>query len=249
MYENELAAMKRAAREAGAIILGIYNQTDVGIEFKKDSSPVTEADRLADEFIIRSLGSQFPGIPLLTEESADTPARLNSEFCFIVDPLDGTKEFIKRNGEFTVNIALCRQSRIVAGAIYLPVSDQLYYASSGSGSFLDEGKKTTQLHASQRRENPRLAVSRSHRTEEENLLIEQLGITEVIEAGSSLKGCLVAKGDAEMYYRYGNTMEWDVAAMQIIVEEAGGTMRHIDGNDIIYNKKDPVNRSFYAKNF
>lgn len=248
MYEKELSAVCKTAREAGKLILDIYNRVDIGIEYKKDSSPVTEADRLADGCIIASLRSQFPGIPFLTEESADTGQRLGTEYCFIVDPLDGTKEFIKRNGEFTVNIALCRNGKIVAGAVFLPVTGQLYYASEGNGSFLEENGNVQRLHVSSRKENPRLAVSRSHRTDEEEKLIRELGITEVIEAGSSLKGCLVAKGDAEMYYRYGNTMEWDVAAMQIIVEEASGIMRHMDGSEIIYNKKEPLNRSFYAKN-
>jgi 3'(2'), 5'-bisphosphate nucleotidase len=247
MYATELKSMQEAARGAGRIIMEIYDSVDFNVRIKSDSSPVTEADHKADEFIINHLRELFADYAFLTEESADTPERLDSDFCFIIDPLDGTKEFIKRNGEFTVNIALCTAGRIVAGVILLPATGDLYYAAEGAGAFLEKDGLTTPLHVSGRTTNPRLAVSRSHRTPEEDRLIAELGITEVIEAGSSLKGCLVARGDAEMYYRYGNTMEWDVGAMQIIVEEAGGVMRHIDGTAIRYNKPEPKNPSFYAR--
>ena len=248
MYSKELDAMKEAAIAAGQAIMEIYNSADFIIQTKIDNSPVTEADQKADEIITNYLRSSFPHYALLSEESFDTQARLESEFCFIIDPLDGTKEFIKRNGEFTVNIALCKNNVILAGVIFLPVLSELYFASKGNGSYLEKDGKLEKLKTSNRTENLRLAVSRSHRTDEEDRLMSVMNITEVVEAGSSLKGCLVAKGVADLYVRYGNTMEWDVAAMQIIVEEAGGIMMHTDGEKTIYNKPEPKNRSFYASN-
>ena len=247
MYERELELIRRTAREAGIIIIEYYSGRKFCVREKNDCSPVTEADCASDEFIRKALAASFD-YPILSEEAADSPERLTSEYCFIVDPLDGTKEFVKHSDEFAVNIALCRRNKIVAGAVYIPVRDELYYASEGSGSFREKNGKHERLEVSSRTENPRLVISRSHRTQEDDALIRKLGITQVTESGSSIKGCLVARGDADIYFRCGNTKEWDVAPLQILVEEAGGIMKKIDGSEITYNKPDPLNTAFFASN-
>jgi len=241
--------LNKIALSAGDIIMEIYNSPDFGIKGKEDNSPVTIADTRANDFIIAALRAKYPDYAILSEESADDLSRLKNDYCFLVDPLDGTKEFIKRNGEFTVNIALTYKGVSVAGVVYLPAISRLYYASKGNGSWLTAEGVTGQIKVSKRRESPRLVVSRSHRTADEDRLIEELGITDVREAGSSLKGCLVAEGEAELYYRFGPTMEWDTAAMQIVVEEAGGIFCQMDHSPMTYNRKDPLNsKGFYVKN-
>jgi 3'(2'), 5'-bisphosphate nucleotidase len=248
MYSRELEAARSLSIEAGKIILNIYNSGDFTASSKDDMSPVTEADLKANHHIISGLRMLFPSYSILSEESEDDMSRLDNDYCFLIDPLDGTKEFISRNGQFTVNIALSYKGKIVMGVIYLPAIDELYFASAENGSYMIKNNREIKIGVSGRKTDPRLAVSRSHRTENETIFIEKNNIREVVEAGSSLKGCLVAKGDAEIYCRYGRTMEWDTAAMQIILEEAGGIMKNTDGSDIYYNKKIPENRSFYAAN-
>ena len=242
--------MKRLAVEAGNLILDIYNSSDSGINhsLKSDESPVTKADILANNHIVENLKKEFPDYSILSEESADDLSRLKNSFCFLVDPLDGTKEFIKRTDEFTVNIALSRNYEIVAGVIYAPAVNDLYFAAKSAGAFRYFHGKETEISVSDITTNPRIAVSRSHRTAQEDLFIEKNNISQVIEAGSSIKGCLIARGDTEIYYRHGRTMEWDTAAMQIIIEEAGGEMKNADGSRIEYNKENPENRSFIATN-
>lgn len=237
------------AHGAGDVIMKIYDSPGFETSIKSDNSPLTEADTQANEYIISELKKHYPDYAILSEESADDRSRLENDYCFLVDPLDGTKEFIKRNGEFTVNIALVYKGKPVAGAVYLPAADRLYYASENNGAYLIHEGKTKKIQVSDRTENPRLVVSRSHRTADEDRLIEELGITEVKEAGSSLKGCMVAEGEAEMYYRFGPTMEWDTAAMHVVVEEAGGIINQIDHSPLVYNKPEPKNAAgFYVRN-
>ena len=241
--------LKKIALSAGDIIMEVYNSPDFAVKGKEDKSPVTIADIKANEYIVEALRAKYPKYSILSEESADDLSRLQNDNCFLVDPLDGTKEFIKRNGEFTVNIALTYKGISVAGVVYLPAIGRLYYASKGYGAWLAAEGQLRQIKVSQRNENPRLVVSRSHRTADEDRLIEEMGITEVREAGSSLKGCLVAEGEAELYYRYGPTMEWDTAAMQIVVEEAGGIFRQMDHSPMTYNRENTLNaKGFYVKN-
>lgn len=248
MYERELETICRVAHEAGALVMQYYRANAYSVETKSDSSPVTDADRASDALIRKRLSEEFPGYAILSEETADSPERLSREYCFIVDPIDGTKEFIGRNGEFSINIALCRAGSIVAGAVCVPVRDELYFASAGNGAYMKVNGTTDRIRVSSRAGNPRIAVSRSHRTSQEDALIEKLCAEETIVAGSSYKGCLVAKGAADIYCRCGSTMEWDAAPLQIIVEEAGGIMRHLDGRVPRYNKPDPVHGPYAASN-
>lgn len=238
-----LGLFRELARKAGERILEIYGG-DFAVEYKEDSSPVTLADREANELIVQGLKAEYPGIPVLAEESADDPSRLSKEYCFIVDPLDGTKEFVKRNGEFTVNIALAKNGVPVAGLIYVPVLGEYYYASENYGAYWRrEGEAEKPLRVSDRVGDIRLAVSRTHRSPELDKLIEKNKIKHIVVAGSSYKGCLFARGDVEAYYRFGRTMEWDTAAMQVIAVEAGGIFMGMNGQPFLYNKPNPENPS------
>lgn len=243
-----LENMKKLSIDAGKEILKLYKK-EVQIEYKKDKSPVTEADKKADDIIVRGLKDEYPDIPVLSEESVDDPSRLGARYCFVVDPLDGTKEFINRNNEFTVNIALTEWGRPVLGVIYVPAYDELYYAAESLGTYSLVNGREERLFVSQRTEDIRLAKSRSHHTPELEKLIAANHIKNIIVAGSAYKGCLLARGDVEVYYRFGRTMEWDTAAMDIIVTEAGGFFSGMDGKDFIYNKQNPENPTgFYALN-
>lgn len=249
MWAKELEVAKYCAMEAGKAIMEIYeSKDDFLVEKKEDSTPLTKADKASNAIIVKTLRKAFPAYAILSEEEKDNKERLQNEYCFVVDPLDGTKEFIKRNGQFTVNIALAYQHRIVMGVIYVPAAGEMYYASQDNGAFwMNANGNTVQIHVSDRTKDIRLVASSSHGCQELEELIERYGITSIVRIGSSLKGCLVAKGDAEAYYRYNPTMEWDTAAMQCIVEEAGGIFRQMDHSDMLYNREQSLNgKGFYA---
>ncbi len=259
-----LATALRASLLAGEAILEVYRMEDREITTKKDNSPLTLADRRADTIIQEQL--QPTGIPVFTEESSDTPyhIRKNWQEYWLVDPLDGTKEFIKKNDEFTVNIALIRRNMPVLGVIYLPVFRQLYFAVEGKGSYrmdtIDPGRMIKETDpailfagAIPLPDIPpdgktRIVVSRSHLSPEtEAFITEKLGEDadyEMISAGSSLKFCRVAEGQATLYPRLAPTMEWDIAAACIIVTEAGGTVTQPDGSPVLFNKEDLHNPWF-----
>lgn len=246
--KDVLGAMKELSISAGEEILKYYKK-EIEVEIKEDQSPVTIADKSANEIIVNGLNKAFPDISVLAEESTDNPTRLEQRFCFLVDPLDGTKEFIKKNGEFTVNIALVEDGRPIAGVIYVPVLRELYFSGIdlGAWSFIDGEEK--RLSVSGKIGDIRLAKSRSHYSEELDKLIKVNNIKDVVIAGSAYKGCILAKGEVEAYYRFGRTMEWDTAAMDIIVTEAGGIFSGMDGRPFIYNKKNAENpMGFYALN-
>ena len=243
-----IEVLKETAVIAGQLILEVYNK-DFDVEYKDDNSPLTEADKKANDYIVGILQEEFPDYSILAEESKDDLSRLNNDYCFIVDPLDGTKEFVKRNGEFTVNIALTYKGRAIIGVIYVPVSQELFFAEDGKGAFYEKDGKVDRIHVSDRLEDIRLMVSRSHPSEKLKELIERNNIHNIIIAASSLKGCMIARGLAEAYYRFGPTSEWDTAAMQCIVEEAGGVFRQMDGTYMTYNREDVINRKgFYILN-
>ncbi len=245
------------AVEAGAKIMEVYGDESLfaQVQKKADNSPLTLADKRANEVIVAGLRAQYPQIAILSEEEKDDLSRRDNPFCFIVDPLDGTKEFIKRNGQFTVNIALAHNQKVVLGVIYVPVTGELYYASEGNGSFY----KTAQGDVSQnyvstligfaKPEEMRLVMSASHGNAQMDALIEKYHFTNFIKMGSSLKGCLVARGQAELYYRHGLTCEWDTAAMQCIAEQAGAIFRQMDGTPMLYNRENTLNeKGFYIIN-
>ncbi len=228
-------------------------KTDFEVTLKEDLSPLTLADTRANDIIVSALKKAFPHHAILSEESRDDLGRLESDYCFIVDPLDGTKEFIRGTGQFTVNIALTFQGRPILGLVYAPASQRLYAASKGEGAYVEDlaSGSRTRLKVSDKLADLTWVGSRSHSSENEDRLIdshrEVIGRTLV--AGSSLKGCMVAEGRADIYYRFGLTSEWDTAAMQCIVEEAGGIFRQMDGSEMLYNRLNNLNeKGFYAVN-
>lgn len=252
MYLKELEAAKRAAVMAGQAIMEIYESGDFGIESKSDDSPLTRADKAANRIIVDMLRERFPQHAILSEEEQDDRERLNEKLCFVVDPLDGTKEFIKRNGQFTVNIALADDHESVMGVIYVPVTGELYYAAKGYGSFLEKDGKVTELHVSREKKAKKdlnVVMSSSHGCAEMDMLLEKYSLKNFVKIGSSLKGCLIAKGEADIYYRHTPTMEWDTAAMQCIAEEAGAVFRQMDDTPMRYNRENSLNeKGFYIIN-
>lgn len=227
---SSLAAQVRTmARAAGREILRVYAADDVQQWEKGDHSPLTAADLAAQKSIQADLESVMPRFPILSEEGRDWPEaeRLALPTLWIVDPLDGTKEFLKRNGEFTVNIALVHAGRPILGVVYAPVLDRLYWAGAGLGAWReDEPDSLRPVHVRQPPqgdERPwRVVGSRSHGNPAFDAFIARLPACEIVAMGSSLKLCLVAEGAADIYPRHGPTMEWDTAAAHCIVEQAGG---------------------------
>lgn len=250
MWNKELDISKAAAVKAGEAIMNIYNTAeDMQIEYKDGDMPLTAADKAANRIIVDMLTESFPGYAILSEEEKDDRERLGNDYCFIVDPLDGTKEFIKRNGQFTVNIALAYKGKSVMGVIYVPVTGELYYAAEKAGAYLAAVGGTKRIHVSDRKNDIRVVMSSSHGCAEMDSLIEKNNLSNYVKVGSSLKGCMIARGDAEIYYRFNPTMEWDTAAMQCIVEEAGAVFRQMDDTDMRYNRENCRNdKGFYIIN-
>lgn len=244
--------LKELAVKAGHIIMKIY-ETDFTVDYKDDSSPLTVADKQANACIVEGLAKHFPECAILSEELKDDKSRRENDYCFIVDPLDGTKEFVKRNGQFTVNIALVYRQRPIVGVIYVPVTKDLYFASTEEGAYKQEGDtgEISGLQVSDKLEQLVWVGSKSHSTEKEAALIEahKEQIVETISAGSSLKGCLVAEQKADVYYRFGLTCEWDTAAMHCIAQEAGAVIRQMDNTELLYNRENTLNeKGFYIVN-
>lgn len=250
MYEKELAIAIDAALKAGKAILEVY-ATDFTSETKDDNSPVTIADKKANDIIVKLLKSNFPMYSILAEESEDDLTRLDNTFCWIVDPLDGTKEFIKRNDEFTVNIALAKNGVSQLGVIYIPVTDELYYATKGDGAYYRYKDRTEKISVTDKTDDLIIVRSKSHSTEKLLNVLEanKDRIHSVSPLGSSIKGCHIAHSKADVYYKFGLTCEWDTAAMQCIVEEAGGVFKQLDDTNMRYNRLDTLNRKgFYILN-
>ncbi len=237
------------ARKAGEEILSIYNDADFSkvVNFKEDNSPLTLADKAAHKVIVAGLEKHYPEIPIISEEGEEITYenRKNWSIFWLVDPLDGTKEFINRNGEFTVNIALIENGRPVLGVIFVPVSDTLYEGETGKGAWKFVGNNAMQLNVNGN-QRQRIAVrSKSHASQEEEGVLQSYDVVDSISVGSSLKFCMVAEGKADIYYRHGPTMEWDTAAGQGIVEAAGGKVfQQTSDAEFKYNKESLLNTSF-----
>ena len=240
--------------EAGKAIMKIYNDpvnSDV-VDYKADDSPLTLADKASHEVIESKLKTHYPSIPIISEESTDNiDYSIRKEFTqyWLVDPLDGTKEFINRNGEFTVNIALIEDKTPIAGFIYVPVKDIVYYGIKDKAYKVD-GVKISELKVNHST-GDRIAVrSKSHPSPEEEVVLEKYHVIDSISVGSSLKFCMVAEGKADVYYRFGPTMEWDTAAGQAILMAAGGKVFKETGpEEFMYNKENLLNGSFLGLGF
>ena len=231
--------------EAGALIMQVY-ATDFDVASKDDTSPVTEADEKAEAIILSALAKVAPDIPVLAEEavSAGNIPEIGDRF-FLVDPLDGTKEFVNKRGEFTVNIALIEQGRPVMGVVFAPAMDRLFVADSVSSAWQASAKPGGTVPVASERTSMRIrqvtggltaVASKSHRTPETDEFLKKYDVSEIVSAGSSLKFCLIAAGEADLYPRMGRTMEWDTAAGQAVVEAAGGRVLQEDGKPLLYGK-------------
>ncbi len=248
MIANELLAqVRQAVAEAGSAILEIYaDPARFETEFKADDSPLTAADTAANEILVDALKSLTPDIPVLSEESAQAPwaIRQNWDRCWVVDPLDGTREFLKRNDEFTVNVALVEGHRPVLGVVYAPALGRWFFAAAGEGAWRKDGDRDPiRIHVGEKiADRPWQVVgSRSHNTPEVDAFVEQLGDAELVAMGSSLKLCLVADGSADLYPRLGPTSEWDTCAAQAVVEEAGGQVLNAEsGQPLTYNARESL---------
>lgn len=249
--EQMLAALLDIAEQAGEKIIEIYAHNDYEVETKADNSPVTTADYAANEIIQKALQALTPDIPIISEEAAEVPyeTRKHWQRYWLVDPLDGTKEFINRTGEFTVNIALIDAQVPVMGVINLPCLGVSYFAAKAIGAF----KKTEDdaRYPIESRDCPEdaktIVLSRRHNPAKLEQILENMGAVECQHAGSSLKMCLVAEGMADFYPRLGPTSEWDTAAGQCIVEQAGGALLAQNLQPLRYNTKASLlNPNFFA---
>lgn len=236
------------ARQAGDAILEVYRATDVGLQHKQDKSPLTAADLAAERVIQAGLATLAPHLPVLSEESAQAPwsERRTWSRCWVVDPLDGTKEFLSRSGEFTVNIALVEDGRPVLGVVSAPVLGRMWWGGSMLGGAWCEGKAVGCSVRDPHRP-PRVVASRSHAGAETEAWLAALGPHERVAMGSSLKICLVADGGADLYPRLGPTMAWDTAAAHAILSAAGGHLHDTNENELSYQRADLLNPNFLAR--
>jgi 3'(2'), 5'-bisphosphate nucleotidase len=238
-----LPAVLDAVSAASTAILEVY-ATGHDVEYKADESPITRADRAAHEILAARLARITPTIPVLSEEADnyhDPAVRRACRELWLVDPLDGTKEFINRNGEFTVNVALVRDHRPVLGVVAAPALGLTYYAAEGSGAFRRRNGREAEPIEVRPAADPLVVVgSRSHRGDSLDALLAKLGPHELRPMGSALKICLVAEGSADFYPRLGPTSEWDTAAAQAVLEIAGGAVTTLDGSPLRYNERDTL---------
>lgn len=245
--------VKKIALEAGQVIMDIYADEDsFGVEMKSDDSPLTRADRMANDVIVRGLEQLDEQYPIISEENKQLSYSERQHFTkvWMVDPLDGTKEFIKRNGEFTVNIALIDSNRPVMGVVYVPATGDMYWASEGEGAYRESEGVTTPLYANEFSMTDgglRVVCSRSHLGEATQAYIDELADPQTVSKGSSLKFLIISEGGAELYPRLAPTMEWDTAAADIILTESGGSVvQHGSDQPVQYNKENLLNPHFIA---
>ena len=237
------------ARRAAAAILAVY-RSDFEVEDKTDRSPLTEADIAAHHILVDGLRALTPELPVLSEESANVAWEERSQWTryWLVDPLDGTREFVKRNGEFTVNIALIDANRPILGVVQVPVGDEIAWAWQGGGSWIARGNATPRSCATRSRAMPLIvAGSRSHGDPRLAGMLDRVGAHTLLPLGSSLKFLRIAAGEADLYVRLGPTSEWDTAAAQCVLEEAGGRVTDLAGQPLRYNTKESLlNPEFIA---
>ena len=246
-----IADVCKIAERAGAAIMKIY-AGDAEVEYKEDNSPLTAADKASHQVINAALAELYPTIPVLSEEGKAIPfaERSRWERFWLVDPLDGTKEFIKRNGEFTVNIALIEERQPVLGVVYVPAQEKLYWGVAGEGAWVKgKGEEPQRIQVRQVAPEQGLTVvmSRSHPSPELAAFLQHIKVAEALPVGSSLKLCVVAEGKADLYPRLGPTMEWDTAAGHAVVVAAGGTVATPEGDVLLYNKENLLNPFFIVK--
>ncbi|WP_240220386.1 3'(2'),5'-bisphosphate nucleotidase CysQ [Rheinheimera hassiensis] len=245
---NYLPAIIDIAEQAGQAILEVYQQDNAAFNItgKADDSPLTAADLAAHQLIVKALTALTPELPILSEEAADISwdIRQNWQRYWLVDPLDGTKEFIKRNGEFTVNIALIDNGEPVLGVIHAPVLAKTYYAAKSEGAFVKAAGETSAIQVAKPGNTVRVVGSRSHPSPDLAGYLAQFAQHEMVPVGSSLKFCLVADGSADVYPRFGPTMQWDTGAGHIIALEAGATVSFDGISEKVYQRENLRNPNF-----
>ena len=242
-----MPSVVRIAQHAGERIMAIYNSPEFKIENKGDNSPLTAADLASHHYIVDSLTQLTPDIPILSEESAKLPYSERAQWTtyWLVDPLDGTREFIKKNGEFSVLIALIHNQQAVLGVVHAPALNETWYASRGQGAFKQTGNDTQAIKVSATHKPLRVVGSKSHRDPLMPEFLAYIGEHDYQVLGSILKACWVAEGKCDLYPRLGPTSEWDTAAAQIIVEEAGGHFLQTDMQPMRYNTKDSLLNPYF----
>jgi len=250
LEDIELEKIVAIAQEAGDAIMAIYNQ-NFSVEYKEDKSPLTKADIKSNEIICSRLNSLYPNIPILSEENkaVEYSERKNWNYFWLIDPIDGTKEFIKKNGEFTVNIALIEKNRPVLGVVYAPVLKDMYCAKKGEGAFKN-GQKLPLFINENPKKNLKVVASKSHLSKETQDFIDNLESENVeqVSKGSSLKLCMVAEGSAYIYPRLAPTMEWDTGAADAIVRESGKMSYQFENKEpVLYNKENLLNPWFVVQ--
>jgi len=242
-YAELIEPIVALAREAGDAILEVY-ATDFDVQSKDDESPLTQADLASHRCIAAGLEVQTPELPVISEESglAGFEERSSWPCYWLIDPLDGTKEFVNRNGEFTVNIALIEDGKPVFGVVHVPVQSKTYVGCKGHGAEIRVGDQAAEkIHVARDSAKPvRVVGSRSHRGASLDAFIDNLGDCDLVPMGSSLKFCVVAEGGADVYPRLGPTSEWDTAAAQAVVEQAAGSVVTLDGKPMMYNQKEAM---------
>ena len=256
LSKENLLKIVNISVDAGEVILNYYNE-NVDVIYKDDESPLTKADLASHKIITDSIKKITPEIPILSEEEfIDWKIRKKWKKYWLIDPLDGTKEFIKKNDEFTVNIALIENNRPILGVIYTPALNELFYSIKNFGSYkiltkkkLNTLKEAKRISINKKKSNKiKIVGSRSH----SNPILDKwvnknFNEFDILQKGSSLKFCLIAEGSADIYPRFGPTSEWDIAAGHIILEEAGGKLKSIDNKEILYNEKENIlNPEFFA---
>jgi 3'(2'), 5'-bisphosphate nucleotidase len=248
-YEPLVEPLLALARQAGAAIMRVYSE-DFAVSHKEDRSPLTEADMASNNIIVAGLADLHPELPVLSEESADVPweVRRGWRRYWLVDPLDGTREFINKNGEFTVNIALVEDGGVALGVVYAPALDELHFGLRDVGAFVCDGLNRVPISVRKPALPPlRVAASRSHLDLRSSATIDRMGETDLLGMGSSLKFCRMAEARLDVYPRFAPTSEWDTAAGQCVLECAGGAVLTLDGQPLRYNTKESLlNPDFLA---
>ncbi len=246
----EIQSIVEIARDAGVAIMKVYSSANFGVTMKSEDSPLTFADQASHDLIVKRLSQIALGYPVLSEESESVPYETRKQWdkYWLIDPLDGTKEFIKRNGEFTVNIALIEHGRPVLGVVYAPALNLMYYAQKGKGAWRVDRAGTQSITVDKNAIGGlKVVISRSHLDAETDAYLKSIGPHQSITVGSSLKFCIVAEGKAHIYPRFWPCMEWDTAAAQCVVEEAGGYVLDLENKPLLYNKPNLVNPFFICK--
>lgn len=248
MWEKQLAIAIKAGELAKREILEIY-KSNFKVEIKKDKSPVTLADKKADEIISKYLKEAFPTYAILSEESKDDKARLNNDYVWVIDPLDGTTNFVSKNDEFTINIALIYKHKVVVGVVIVPMTGEIYYATNHGGAFYSINGTVREIHVSRQSKLLKVLLSRTHHSKKEDEFFKKYG-SKIIDkkyVGAAIKACLIAKGEAELSIGFTDkTKEWDTAAPQIILKEAGGLFVDTNGKWMTYNREDVDNKNGYV---